>query len=118
MSILQETEKPFFYAVVYTTPPKDYQGGRFEESASMLIAMAATEPGYIGYERVLAAEGRTVAVCYWNTYGSLGRWLEKVEGWTPGDPGVDALICTTGCLWPWLMEERRIELETAARSVA
>jgi hypothetical protein len=118
MSILQETEKPFFYAVVYTSAPRNCDGPSFRKTASMLVAMAATEPGYLGFETQYAAEGRTVAVCYWDSYASLARWTEKAEGWTPGDPGLDALLCTTGCLWPWLLEERQVNLETAARSVA
>ena len=118
MSILQANEKPFFYAVVYTTPPKDYSGTGFKETASMLVAMAATEAGYMGFETEYAAEGRMVAVCYWNSYGSLSRWTEKAESLTPGNPGLDLLLFTTGCLWPWLVEERQINLETAARNVA
>jgi hypothetical protein len=118
MSILKATEKLFYYAVIYTSPPKGYIGTGFKETASMLVAMAATEAGYMGFETEYAAEGRLVAVCYWNSYGSLSRWTEKAEGMTPGDPGLDTLLCTTGCLWPWLVEERRIKLEMAARSVA
>ncbi len=118
MSILQATEKPFYYAVIYTSPPKGYTGTGFAETASMLVAMAETEAGYMGFETEHAAEGRTVCVCYWNSYGSLSHWLDQAEGWTPGEPGMDILLCTTGCLWPWLVEERQINLETAARSVA
>ncbi|MBT3306141.1 MAG: hypothetical protein HN377_06615 [Alphaproteobacteria bacterium] len=119
MSTVQKSDTPFYYAVVYTAPPKDYVGTGFGETASMLVAMAATEPGYLGFETDFAAEDRTVAVCYWNSYGSLSHWTEKAKGWTaPGNPGLDDLLCTTGCLWPWLREEREVKWETAARSVA
>ena len=118
MSILHETQSPPFYAVLFTSPPKDYDGTSFTETASMLVALAATLPGYLGFETEHAAEGRTVAVCYWDTFASLSHWQEKAEEWTPGEPGLDILLCTTGCLWPWLADEHQSNLETAARSVA
>ena len=118
MTILHETEKPFFYAVIYTSAPKDYIGTGFKKNASMLVALAAAEPGYLGFDAQHAAEDRTVAIRYWDSYASLSRWTEKAEDWTPADPGLDILLCTTGCLWPWLLEERQVNLETAARSVA
>lgn len=118
MSMLYKTEKPPFYAVIYTSPPKDYTGTNFAETGSMLVALAAAEPGYLGFESEYAAGNRTVAVCYWDSYASLNAWIKKAEDWTPGEPGLDKLLCTTGCLWPWLLDERQVHLETAARSVA
>ena len=99
----------------YKTPStlEDLLGGVLEG-----IALAAAEPGYLGFEAEYAAENRTVAVCYWDSYQALSAWLEKAEQWTPGEPSLDKLICTTGCLWPWLLDERQVYLEPAARSVA
>jgi len=118
MSMLHQTEKPPFFAVIYTSPPKDYVGSNFGETGSMLVALAAAEPGYLGFESDYAAEDRTVAVCYWDSYQSLTAWMEKAEQWTPGEPCLDKLLCTTGCLWSWLLDERQVYLENAARKVA
>jgi len=118
MSMLHKTEKPPFFAVIFTSPPRGYEGANFAETASMVVALAAIEPGYLGFEAEYATEGRTAAVCYWDSYAALEKWKRNAEGWTPGEPGLDKLLCTTGCLWPWLLEERQIQLETAARSVA
>lgn len=119
MSILFETQKPPFYAVVYTSTGNG--GGDasiFGETASLLVALAAMQPGYLGFQSEQAAEGRTVAVCYWDHYGALAEWKKQAALWTPATPGLDAFVCATGCLWPWLLEERQVNLETAARSVA
>ena len=75
------------------------------------------EPGYLGFEAEYATEGRTAAVCYWDSYAALESWKRHAEEWMTAKT-FEMLLCTTGCLWPWLLEERRIELETAARSVA
>lgn len=119
MSILFETQKPPFYAVVYTSAGNG--GGNasiFGETASMLVALAAMQPGYLGFQSEQAAEGRTVAVCYWDSFKALSDWTDEALAWTPVKPGLDAFVCATGCLWPWLLEERQVNLETAARSVA
>lgn len=118
MSMLHKTEKPPFYAVIYTSAPKDYDGANFGETGSMLVALAAAEPGYLGFESEYAAGDRTVAVCYWDSYRALSAWLQKAKEWTPGEPSLDKLLCTTGCLWSWLLDKRQAYLENAARNVA
>ena len=118
MSILGKTKKPPFFAVIYTSPPKGYDGANFGETGSMLVALAAAEPGYLGFEAQNAAEGRTVAICYWDSSAAMTQWMEKADEWTPGEPSLDKLICTTGCMWPWLLEKRRVALETAIRNAA
>ena len=41
MGILGKNEKPPFYAVIYTSPPKGYDDANFGETGSMLVALAA-----------------------------------------------------------------------------
>lgn len=118
MSMLSEIKKPPFYAVVYTTPPKGYQGADFGGSASLLLALAAMQPGYLGFQSEQAAEGRTVAVCYWDSYPALADWQREARPWVANPPGFDSFVCATGCLWPWLDEKRQSQMEFAARSVA
>ena len=100
------------------TIPISIGGWGVRETGSMLVALAAAEPGYLGFESEYAAEDRTTAVCYWDSFQALSAWLEKAKQWTPGEPSLDKLLCTTGCLWPWLLDERQVYLESAARSVA
>lgn len=118
MSILAEIRKPPFYAVVYTSAPKDYDGPDFGEAASLLVALAAIQPGYLGFETDQAAEKRTVVVCYWDSYAAMAEWQNQAGEWAPAKPGLDAFLCATGCLWPWQFDERQGRLENAARSVA
>ena len=44
--------------------------------------------------------------------------MEKADEWNPSEPSLDKLLCTTGCMWPWLLEKRQITLEAATRNVA
>jgi len=118
MSLLAAIRKPPFYAAVYTTSPKEYQGGDFGGTASLLVALAAMQPGYLGFQTEQAAEGRTVAVCYWDGYAALADWQKKASAWVPAEPGLVPFVAATGCLWPWLEDKRRAGMEIAARSVA
>ncbi len=118
MSLLADIRKPPFYAVVYMTPPKEYQGGDFGGTASLLVALAAMQPGYLGFQTEQATEGRSVAVCYWDGFAALADWRQKAKAWVPAAAGLDAFVVATGCLWPWLEDRRRAGMETAARSVA
>ncbi len=118
MTLLAEIKRPPFYAVVYKTPPKEYQGGNFGEMASLLVALAAMRPGYLGFQTEQAAEGRTAVVCYWEDFASLADWRREAAEWVGDDPGLDAYLAATGCLWPWLNEKRQAAMEFAARSVA
>ena len=67
MSIIEKTRKPPFYAVIYTTPPQGEKNSTFGEIASLLVSLAAMQPGYLGFRSEQAAEGRTVTVCYWDS---------------------------------------------------
>ncbi len=122
MNVLDETRKPPFYAVIYTSPPGEGDNGEndptFGETASLLVSLAAMQPGYLGFRSEQAAEGRTVAVCYWDSFKALSDWTDDALEWTPLKPGLDAFVCATGCLWLWLFDEHRVSMETAARYVA
>ena len=122
MSKLNETRKPPFYAVIYTTPPRVHnledEDPTFCEAASMLVSLAAMQPGYLGFKSEQAAEGRTVAVCYWDSYKALSDWTDDALEWVPEKHGFDAFVCATGCLWSWLFDEYRVSMEMAARYVA
>ena len=119
MSILKTTEKPLYYAGIYISTSSPHTDLKFKKTASMLVAMASTELGYSGFESENAADGQDVCICYWDTYDSLSRWKDKAEKFlTPSEFGLNALLCTTGCLWPWLMEKRKIHLETSSIEAA
>ena len=122
MSMLNETRKPPFYAVIYTSPPRkknrEDEDPAFGGTASLLVSLAAMQPGYLGFKSEQAAEGRTVAVCYWDSYKALSDWTDDALEWLPENHRLDAFVCATGCLWSWLFDEHRVSMETAARYVA
>jgi len=118
VSLLAETRKPPFYAVVYTTAPEGYRGYDFEEAASLLVALAANQPGYLGFETEPAADGRTVAVCYWDSYAAMADWRKRAGNWIPASLDPESFIAGAGCLWPWQSDRRRPVLRTDVRAVA
>ena len=107
-----------FYAVVYTSPPQGSEDPEFGETSSLLVALAATQPGYLGFQKERAAEGRTVAVCYWDSFQALSDWTDSAIEWVKAKQGLENFVCATGCLWPWLLDGRRVDLEPDLHIVA
>lgn len=118
MSILSETETPPFYVVVYTSPPQGSKDPEFGETSSLLVALAATQPGYLGFQKERAAEGRTVVVCYWDSFKALSDWTDSAIEWVKARQGLENFVCATGCLWPWLLDGRRVDMEPNLHIVA
>tara|TARA_B100000686_G_C15816777_1_gene491577 strand:+ start:113 stop:499 length:387 start_codon:yes stop_codon:yes gene_type:complete len=128
MSIIQPTKKPLYYTVVYVTPPnqtdkkskkKKESDSNFLDTASIAIAMATNELGYTGFETEKSADGRVARVCYWDSYTSMSHWIRKVEKFASySKTELTSLMCTTGCLWPWLMEKRNFSLEKISQKAA
>ena len=108
MSILRITKKPLYYATIYITPLSEQSDFEFKKTSSMLVTMAGTELGYNGFEIEHAADNRIVCVCYWDSFGSLSRWTDKAEKLLKSNNfALNSLLCSTGCLWPWLIEKRK-----------
>jgi hypothetical protein len=121
MKDLQSLDSPLYYAVIYITPPSDLekQELNFKEKSSMLIAMAGTELGYSGLETEKTADRRIACICYWDSYESLSRWTEKAKRFLLStEIELNTLLCTTGCLWPWLIENRKFSLDNKNRKAA
>ena len=110
MRVIPPFEKPLFYAAIYITPSPRHSSLKFKKQASTMVEMTATELGYTGLKTEHAADGRVVIVCYWDSYRSLSRWKEKAERYLLHDTiGLNNFLCTTGCLWPWLFENYKLD---------
>lgn len=119
MKIMHVYKKPLYYATIYITPLSEHTGMSFNKISSMLVAMAGTELGYTGIKNENTADGRTVCVCYWDSFSSLSRWTEKAEKILMSSKlSLSSIICTTGCLWPWLIEKRTHTLENITQKAA
>lgn len=65
------TPQPPYYAVIFTSVRTAGDDG-FEEMAMQMLALAAMQPGFLGFETARQEIG--ISVSYWST-------LEAIEAW-------------------------------------
>ena len=67
-----------YYAVIFSS-----QHGRddtdYAETASAMSALAAEQPGFLGYESALGRDGFAVTVSYWRTREHIAAWREQID---------------------------------------
>lgn len=68
--------QPPYYAVIFTTLRKEGDHG-YEEMANKMEALAAKQPGFIGFETARSEIG--ISVSYWETLAAIKQWKENSE---------------------------------------
>ena len=84
-----------FYAVIFLSAPNDNDDKNIGKTGSMLVALAATVTGYLGFEKQCTAGNRTVAVCFFDSNQALYEWSTKAEELTSGEQSQDNLPYNT-----------------------
>jgi len=84
MSLLANTPKPPYYAVIFTSVRTDGDNG-YDEMANRMVALAELQPGFLGVES--AREDVGITVSYWSDIDSIKSWKansEHLEAQTTG----------------------------------
>lgn len=68
--------QPPYYAVIFTTLKKEGDHG-YEEMAIKMEAMAAKQPGFLGFETARSEVG--ISVSYWNSLEAIKQWKDHGE---------------------------------------
>lgn len=76
MSLIANTPKPPYYAVIFTSHTTDDLQG-YAETATRMLELAATQPGYLGVES--AREEIGITVSYWSDLESIRSWKRQAE---------------------------------------
>lgn len=71
MSEIAETPEPPYYAVIFSSLLTNGEDG-YGEMADRMIALAVTQPGFLGIESVREDLGITVS--YWESLESISDW--------------------------------------------
>ena len=86
MSLIANTPKPPYYAVIFSSHQTDDREGYAETSARML-ELAAQQPGYLGVESVREDLGITIS--YWRDLDSIKAWKRHAEHREAQRNGID-----------------------------
>ena len=76
MTLIANTPKPPYYAVIFSSHRKDDVEG-YLETATRMVELAAQQPGFLGVESVREDLGITVS--YWSDLESIKKWKAQAE---------------------------------------
>lgn len=65
------TPQPPYYAVIFTSVRTEGDGG-YGEAAQEMLALASTQPGFLGFES--ARQGLGISVSYWESLEAIAAW--------------------------------------------
>ena len=76
MSLIANTPKPPYYAVIFTSHRTEGDNG-YGEMAGEMVELASKQPGFIGVESARESVGITVS--YWADLASIKAWKQNAE---------------------------------------
>lgn len=76
MSMIAQTPKPPYYAVIFTSVRTDIDEG-YAQMAGKMVQLAAEQPGFLGMES--ARDGLGITVSYWDSLEAIKNWKNNLE---------------------------------------
>lgn len=76
MTLIADTPIPPYYAVIFTSTTTD-NTQEYAQMAEKMVALAATQPGFLGVESARQELGITVS--YWQDIESIKNWKAEAE---------------------------------------
>jgi heme-degrading monooxygenase HmoA len=76
MSVIANTPKPPYYAVIFTSTRTEGDHG-YDEMAARMVELAEQQSGFLGIES--AREEMGITVSYWADLASIVRWKANSE---------------------------------------
>lgn len=75
---IAQTPQPPYYAVIFTSVRTGVDGG-YAETAALMNALAARQPGYLGVESAHSPGGLGITVSYWASEEAIAAWKANVD---------------------------------------
>jgi heme-degrading monooxygenase HmoA len=76
MSLIANTPKPPYYAVIFSSLRSDNTDG-YDEAVTRMVELASRQPGFLGVESVREELGITIS--YWSDLESIKNWKANAE---------------------------------------
>ncbi|WP_421189512.1 antibiotic biosynthesis monooxygenase family protein [Aeromonas enteropelogenes] len=74
--MIANTPEPPYYAVIFTSERTNVDEG-YAAMAERMLALARTQPGFLGVES--ARDGVGITVSYWRDLESIRHWKDDLE---------------------------------------
>jgi len=75
--MIAKTPKSPYYAVIFTSIRTDEDAQNYADMASLMAALAAEQPGYLGVESARNDIGITVS--YWESLEAIQHWKAQAD---------------------------------------
>lgn len=69
---------PSYYAVIFSSRRADGDSG-YQETVKAMEELAATMPGYIGFEAARGEDGFGITVSYWESEEAIANWKKQAD---------------------------------------
>ena len=79
MSGLAGTPTPPYYAVIFTSQHRGVEREAYGQMSDRMVALAESQPGFLGLESARSPEGLGITVSYWKDLESIAAWKENAE---------------------------------------
>lgn len=66
------------YANIFSYRPSQEREG-YEEMDEQTLRLVGDVPGYVGYENVKNAEGRSIFISYWESLEAVDQWRKNAQ---------------------------------------
>ena len=77
MAVRADNPTPY-YAVIFSNRRTDHGDG-YDETAALMEDLAATMPGYIGFETARGPDGVGISVSYWESEEAIANWKNHAD---------------------------------------
>lgn len=74
-----QVHKAGCFAVIFTSRRNAEDGTGYEEMAQRMVALAQTQPGFLGIDGARAGDGVGVTVSYWERLEDIEAWRRNGE---------------------------------------
>lgn len=74
--MIAKTPQPPYYAVIFTSIREEGENG-YAQTAAEMVALAATQPGFLGVESARNDIGITVS--YWDSLEAIRNWKQHTD---------------------------------------
>ena len=85
-SAFAQLPEPPYYTVIFSSQRSAGDDG-YGQTADRMLALAASQPGYLGLESVRDAQGFGITVSYWADLDAIAHWKTQAEHSQAQDKG-------------------------------
>jgi heme-degrading monooxygenase HmoA len=78
-SAMAFTREPPYWAVIFTSNRTAEDPVGYADTADAMVALASSQPGFLGVETARGADGFGITVSYWDSLEAIAEWRRHAD---------------------------------------